>query len=109
VQVDRRAEHDVDPLGEGLLGQQPPGLGQGLLVPGGRQQRGVREEGDDPAAGELQAAHAGGPVGEADLAQADRRLRRQGERRGAGEQRDLGGQVEGLEQRGVGHGSLFVS
>ena len=46
VQVDGRAEHDVDLLGHRLLGEQPADLVGGVLAPRRREQRRVGEQRD---------------------------------------------------------------
>ena len=101
VQVDGRAEHDVDLLGHRLLGEQPPDLVRGVLAPGRGQQRGVGEQRDGPAAAELQPAYAGRAVGQAQLTAARSTARRQGERGRAGQQAHLGRQVQRGDQGAV--------
>ena len=78
MQIDRGAEHDVNLLRHGLLGQQLTDLVRGLLAPRGGQQRGVGEQRDCAPAAELQPADSRGTVGEAQLAEADGLPRRTG-------------------------------
>jgi len=89
VEVDGGAQHHVDVLALGLLGEQPPDLRGRLGAPGGREQGGVREEAGERAAGEVQAAYAGRPVGERHRREPELVVAVQGEHRGTGQQLHL--------------------
>ena len=114
VQVDRRAEDDVDALAHGLAGEQPADAPQQLLVPRRRHARARRQGRGGLELGVGAAADADRAVGHGQRAQPD--LRRVFERPGAraGEQPHLRLQVqlpdEGVEvgigqDMGRGHGS----
>ena len=101
VQVDRRAEHHVDLLGERLLGEDAPHLAHRVVAPGRGEQRGVRQQGHRAAPAELEAADAGRSVGQPQLGEADLGLRGEREGGGPGEEPDLRGQVELADQHVV--------
>ena len=64
VQVDGRAEDDVDALPLGLFGEHLADLASQVLVPGGGDEGGVGQQRHRATADELQTAHPGRPVGE---------------------------------------------